>query len=176
MGSSQILFDSIAISKAIERLAGQILERHFNLTPLAFVGLPRRGFTVAQRLANSIAKHKGVIIPVGQMDVTFHRDDLDQRCPAPALSQIPFDATDRTILLVDDVLFTGRTARAALSALNDFGRAARIELVTLIDRGHRQLPIQPDYVGETIVTTFQDQVAVHLQEIDGRDEVDLIEG
>jgi pyrimidine operon attenuation protein/uracil phosphoribosyltransferase len=171
MPSTSLLGDANLVSTLLESLATAILQKHSSLEKIAMVGLPKRGYPIALRLSKLIQEKKGVEIPVGQMDITFHRDDLDQRAPVPQLTQIPFDATHKIILLVDDVLFTGRTSRAALSALSDFGRPDKIELLALIDRGHRQMPIQPDYTGQVIETDFQDRVSVHLREIDGEDSV-----
>ena len=171
MPSQSIVGDASLIDQLLESLAEAILAKHPTLDKVAMVGLPKRGYPLALRLSALIQKKSGLSIPVGQMDVSFHRDDLDQHSPFPQLTHMPFDATQRMILLVDDVLFTGRTTRAALNALNDFGRPDQIELVALIDRGHRQMPIQPDYVGQTISTAFTDRVLVHIQEIDGEDSI-----
>ncbi|MES2309191.1 MAG: bifunctional pyr operon transcriptional regulator/uracil phosphoribosyltransferase PyrR [Verrucomicrobiota bacterium] len=171
MPSTSLLGDASLVGNLLDSLVESILQKHPSLEKIAMVGLPKRGYPIALRLSKQIQQKTGVSIPVGQMDITFHRDDLDQRSPLPQLTQMPFDATHRIILLVDDVLFTGRTVRAALSALTDFGRADKIELISLIDRGHREVPIQPDYVGKSIATDFKDRVSVHLQEVDGEDSI-----
>ena len=171
MSSQSIIGDSLLVKSLLESLSETILQKHPLLDKVAMVGLPKRGYPLALRLSSLILKKTGVSIPVGQMDISFHRDDLDQHSPLPALTQMPFDATQRIILLVDDVLFTGRTTRAALNALTDFGRPDKIELIALVDRGHRQMPIQPDYIGKTILTEFTDRVSVHIQEIDGEDSI-----
>ncbi len=171
MPSQSILGDSSLVGKLLESLSEAILTKHPTLDKIAMVGLPKRGYPLALRLSALIQQKKGVSIPVGQMDISFHRDDLDQHSPVPQLTQMPFDATQRIILLVDDVLFTGRTTRAALNALNDFGRPDKIELLALIDRGHRQMPIQPDYIGQSMTTAFTDRVSVHIQEVDGEDSI-----
>lgn len=171
MPSTSSLSKESDIQQWIETLSQSILHKNPQLDQVAFIGLPKRGYPLALRLAALLFKKTGITIPVGQIDITFHRDDLDRHTPLPHLTQIPFDTTQRIIILVDDVLFTGRTTRAALSALMDFGRPARIELLTLIDRGHRQMPIQADYVGHCVTTEFTDRVSVHLQEIDNEDVV-----
>ena len=174
-GSAEILLDGPAIDRLLDGLTEQIVSRISPLHSLALVGLPTRGISLARRLAKRIeAVHGGTVPPLGQIDVTFHRDDLNRRLPLPHLTEIPFDATDRHLLLVDDVLYTGRTVRAALSALMDFGRPASIRLLALIDRGHRQLPIQADFVGKTVATGLHDQVVVKLREVDGIDAVELV--
>lgn len=171
MSTTSLVGDASLLNTLLESLRDDILKNHPSLDKVAMVGLPKRGYPLALRLSSLIQKKCGISIPVGQMDITFHRDDLDQHSPVPQLTQMPFDATQRIILLVDDVLFTGRTTRAALSALTDFGRPDRIELVALIDRGHREMPIQPDYIGKAISTEFKDRVSVHLQEIDHEDSI-----
>jgi len=173
--SSEILLDGPAIDGLLDALTAQVVSRVSPLESLALVGLPTRGVSLARRLAARIqAVHGGKLPPLGQIDVTFHRDDLNRRLPIPHLTDIPFDATDRHLLLVDDVLYTGRTVRAALSALMDFGRPASIRLLSLIDRGHRQLPIQADFIGKTVATGLHDQVVVKLKEVDGIDAVELV--
>jgi pyrimidine operon attenuation protein/uracil phosphoribosyltransferase len=168
------LLDGPAIQRALARIGHEIVEREPDLSRVAFIGLPTRGFPLAQRLAAQLEKLAGTSIPVGQMDITFHRDDLELRTPIPHLTNIPFDITEKVIVLVDDVLFTGRSVRAALNALNDFGRPAAIRLVALIDRGHRQLPIRPDFVGKNLPTAPTEQVAVKVSEIDGTDSVEIL--
>jgi len=168
------LLDGAQIAALIERLASEVAASvSRDPASLALVGLPTRGVTLARRLAAAIGKATGHVPPVGQIDITFHRDDLDRHLPIPHASEIPFDTTGRTLLLVDDVLFTGRTTRAALAALTDFGRPAAIRLLALADRGHRQLPIQADFTGARFETAPGDRVTVHLSENDGRDEVVL---
>ena len=168
------LLDGAQIAALIERLASEVAAAFPRPDTLALVGLPTRGVTLAQRLAARIGELTGTALPpVGQIDITFHRDDLAQHLPIPHETAIPFDTTGKTLLLVDDVLFTGRTTRAALAALTDFGRPAAIRLLALVDRGHRQLPIQADYVGTRCETALGDRVTVHLTENDGHDTVTL---
>ncbi|MDE1169679.1 MAG: bifunctional pyr operon transcriptional regulator/uracil phosphoribosyltransferase PyrR [Verrucomicrobium sp.] len=168
----EILLDGPALDRLLAELAARVAAETDPLPSLALVGLPTRGVTIATRLAHRIEAASGFRPPVGQIDVTFHRDDLDRRLPIPHRSEIPFDAAGRHILLVDDVLFTGRTVRAALSALGDFGRPASIRLLALVDRGHRQLPIQGDFIGKKIETALEDDVVVRLSEVDGADAVE----
>jgi pyrimidine operon attenuation protein/uracil phosphoribosyltransferase len=172
--NARLILDAEAVRRALARIAHEIIERTPSLDALAFVGLPTRGFPIAQRLAVLLHEIHGVQVPVGQMDITFHRDDLLLRTPIPQSTHIPFDITNRVILLVDDVLFTGRSVRAALNALNDFGRPSAIQLAALVDRGHRQLPIRADYVGKNIPTALTDQVRVKMQEVDGLDAVEVL--
>jgi pyrimidine operon attenuation protein/uracil phosphoribosyltransferase len=158
-------------------MAHEILERHRSLEPLAFVGIRARGVPIAERLAADLESLTGVRVPTGSLDITLYRDDLMRHAVAPQpvirRTDIPFSIDDRVIVLVDDVLYTGRTIRAALDALIDFGRPRAIELVALVDRGHRELPIRADYVGKNIPTSQQQSVQVRLVEIDGRDEVEV---
>jgi len=168
---TQVL-DEAAVDRALTRIAHEILERNSGARDLAFVGLRTRGVTLAQRLAAKIAKIDGTTLPVGTLDITLYRDDLDMRgAPVIRGTDIPFSVKDKTVILVDDVLFTGRTIRAALDAIIDFGRPQMIQLATLIDRGHRELPIRPDYVGKNLPTSRRESVAVRLREHDGEDRV-----
>lgn len=159
------------INQWLDSLTEAIVKRHPDLSQVGLIGLPKRGYPLALRISKKIQQKTGVQLPVGQIDITFHRDDLDQRSPLPQLTQIPFNPTDKNVILVDDVLFTGRTTRSALSALMDYGRPARVELLALFDRGHRQMPIQADYVGHHSTTDFTDRVFVHVTEIDQEDAV-----
>src|SRR5581483_75845 len=139
-------------------------------------GLRTRGIPLARRLQQRIKEFEGDEIPLGELDITLYRDDVHQRAPRALLpTTIPVDIADKTVVLVDDVLYTGRTIRAALDALIDLGRPRAIQLVCLVDRGHRELPIRPDYVGKNVPTSRHEKVAVHLEEIDGVDEVVLIQ-
>lgn len=171
----QTVLDAGAIQRALARISHEIIERNPQVEKLGLIGLPTRGFPLAQRIQRQIEDLTGHSIPVGQMDISFHRDDLNLRLPIPQTTSVPFDPTDRVIVLIDDVLFTGRSVRAALNALTDLGRPAAIQLVALIDRGHRQLPIRPDFAGKNIPTALTDEVAVKLQEIDGIDAVEVIQ-
>jgi pyrimidine operon attenuation protein/uracil phosphoribosyltransferase len=169
--------DAARVSRSITRMAHEILERHRSLEPLALVGIRARGVPIAERLAAELASLTTVRVPTGSLDITLYRDDLMRHAVAPQpvirRTDIPFSIDDRIIVLVDDVLYTGRTIRAALDALIDFGRPRAIELVALVDRGHRELPIRADYVGKNIPTSQQQSVQVRLVEIDGRDEVEV---
>ncbi|HEX2032710.1 MAG TPA: bifunctional pyr operon transcriptional regulator/uracil phosphoribosyltransferase PyrR [Chloroflexota bacterium] len=164
------------VRRALTRIAHEILERHQGTEGLILVGLRRRGATLAARLAALIEQFEGTAVPVGELDVTMFRDDLELRGIQPALqpSSMPQDVTDTRIVLVDDVLYTGRTVRAALEAILSYGRPRQIQFATLVDRGHRELPIRADYVGKNLPTAREEQVEVRVREIDGRDEVVLI--
>ena len=170
------VMDADRVSRSITRIAHEILERNRGVEDLALVGIRARGVPIAERLAADIATLSGVRVPTGALDITLYRDDLGHAVgPQPVVrrTEIPFSLDDRVILLVDDVLYTGRTIRAALDALIDFGRPRAIQLVALVDRGHRELPIRADYVGRNIPTSRQQSVQVRLKEIDGRDEVEV---
>jgi pyrimidine operon attenuation protein/uracil phosphoribosyltransferase len=172
-----IVMDADRVSRSITRIAHEILERNRDVADLALVGIRARGVPIAARLAADIRTIVGVDVPAGALDITLYRDDLMGHAaraqPAIRVTDIPFSIDDRIILLVDDVLYTGRTIRAALDALIDFGRPRAIQLVALVDRGHRELPIRADYVGRNIPTSRQQTVQVRLKEIDGRDEVEV---
>jgi len=166
------VLDPTALDRALTRIAHEILEKNGGSADLAFVGLRTRGVTLAHRLAAKIAAIDGVTLPVGTLDITLYRDDLDMRgAPVVRGTDIPFSIKGKTVVLVDDVLFTGRTIRAALDALIDLGRPKAIQLATLIDRGHRELPIRPDYIGKNLPTSRRESVAVRLTEHDGEDRV-----
>ena len=165
------------IRRALSRIAHEILERTHGGEGVVLLGIPTRGVDLARRLAVRIGEFEGTPVPHGSLDVTMHRDDLRLR-PARALqrTEVPPDGVDgKTVVLVDDVLFSGRTIRAALDALIDFGRPKAIQLIVMVDRGHRELPIKADYVGKNLPTSLSQSVQVHLQEIDGRDEVEIQE-
>ena len=164
------------IRRALVRIAHEIDERNGGLQDVILVGVPSRGVPIAERIAASIADFEGVQLPVGQLDITLYRDDLRLRGPAAQMrkTSIQPDITGKTVVLVDDVLYTGRTVRAALDAIADLGRPACIQLAVLIDRGHRELPIRADFVGKNVPTARSERVMVHLRETDGADEV-LIE-
>ena len=161
------------IRRALTRIAHEILERTHGGEGIVLLGIPTRGVYLARRLATRIGEFEGTTAPVGSLDVTMHRDDLRLR-PARALqrTQVPPDGIDgKTVVLVDDVLFSGRTIRAALDALNDLGRPRAVQLAVLVDRGHRELPIRADYVGKNLPTAHREKVRVQLAEIDGEDSV-----
>ncbi len=173
MNASAPVMDAAAISRALTRMAHQVVEQNPGSQPLAFVGIRTRGGPLADRLAARVNEICHQDYPVGSIDIGMHRDDLALRrgLPEVGASDIPFDITDRIIVLVDDVLFTGRTIRAAMDELADFGRPSKIQLAILVDRGHRELPIRPDYVGKNLPTQRQHKVRVHLAELDEADEV-----
>jgi pyrimidine operon attenuation protein/uracil phosphoribosyltransferase len=164
------------IRRALVRIAHEIDERNGGLDDVILVGVPSRGVPIAERIAAAIADFEGVQVPVGQLDITLYRDDLRMRGPSAQMrkTSIQPDITGKTVVLVDDVLYTGRTVRAALDAIADLGRPACIQLAVLIDRGHRELPIRADFVGKNVPTARAEHVMVHLRETDGADEV-LIE-
>ena len=164
------------IRRAVARLAHEVVERNHGVESLVLVGLQTRGVPLARRLQDNIADFEGVTLPLGELDITLYRDDVHQRAPrALSPTSIPVDISDKTVILVDDVLYTGRTVRSALDALIDLGRPRAIQLVCLIDRGHRELPIRPDYIGKNVPTSHHEKVAVRLEEVDGVDEVVLIQ-
>ena len=171
--------DADRIGRTLIRIAHEILERNRGIEELALVGIRTRGVPLAKRLAQGIFEIHHHEVPTGALDITLYRDDLMRQPlgPQPVVhrTEIPFSIDDRRILLVDDVLYTGRTIRAALDALIDFGRPKAIQLVVLVDRGHRELPIKADYVGKNLPTSISQSVQVHLTEIDGRDEVEIQE-
>jgi pyrimidine operon attenuation protein/uracil phosphoribosyltransferase len=171
--------DAVRIGRSLARIAHEILERNRALEELALVGIRTRGVPLARRIAQSIREINQHEIPTGALDITLYRDDLMRTAvgaqPLIRRTEIPFSIDDRRILLVDDVLYTGRTIRAALDALIEFGRPKAIQLVVLVDRGHRELPIKADYVGKNLPTSPSESVQVHLAEIDGRDEVEILE-
>jgi len=172
--------DGDRMSRALTRIAHEILERNRGLDEIALVGIRTRGVPLARRLARALHDINGDDVPTGALDITLYRDDLMRHAvgPQPVVrrTEIPFSIDDRKILLVDDVLYTGRTIRAALDALIDFGRPRAIQLIVLVDRGHRELPIKADYVGKNLPTSLKQSIQVRLQEIDGTDEVVLEEG
>ena len=166
------VLDAAALDRALTRIAHEILERNNGAANVTFVGLRTRGVTVAKRLAAKIAAIDGAVLPVGALDITLYRDDLGIRSmPEVRTTDITFSIKGKTVVLVDDVLFTGRTIRAALDALIDLGRPQMIQLAILIDRGHRELPIRPDYIGKNLPTSRRESVAVRLREHDGEDRV-----
>ena len=173
-----IVMDADRMSRTLSRIAHEILERNRGLEEMALIGIRARGVPIAARIARHLRELASVEVPTGSLDITLYRDDLGRHTtsrPQPVIrrTDIPFSLDDRLILLVDDVLYTGRTIRAALDALIDFGRPRAIQLIVLIDRGHRELPIRADYVGRNIPTSRQQSVQVRLSEIDGRDEVEV---
>ena len=163
------------IRRAVTRIAHEILERNKGAGYVVLVGIAARGDDLARRLAEQILEIEGTKVPVGVLDITFYRDDIGLRAEAPEVheTRIDFDVTSRVVVLVDDVLFTGRTIRAALDALVDFGRPRAIQLAVLVDRGHRELPIRADFVGKNVPTRADESVRVLLTEVDGEDAVEV---
>ena len=163
------------IRRALTRVSHEILEHNRGIEDLVIAGIQTRGVFLAHRLADNISRFEGSPVPVAELDISLHRDDLQRReLKAIKRTSMPVDIQDRNVVLVDDVLFTGRTVRAAMDALNDFGRPQQIRLAILLDRGHRQLPIRADYVGKNMPTSLREQVRVRLAELDGVDEVSIL--
>lgn len=171
------LFDEEAIRRALTRIAHEIVERNKGVEDVVIIGIRTRGIYLAERLAKKILQIEGCDVPVGSIDITLYRDDRHAQSEHPEIqgSSIPVDINEKRIILVDDVLFTGRTVRAALDALMDIGRPRLIQLAVLVDRGHRELPIRPDFVGKNVPTSHSEVVAVHLSEIDGTDKILILE-
>ena len=180
--TARLLLDGEAIAKSLSRIAHEIIERSEDLNDVALVGIQSRGAPLASRLRRLVEDRSGVALPVGVLDITFHRDDVHVRDggrapgrqPVVRATSIGFSIEGMTIVLVDDVLYTGRTIRAAIDALLDFGRPARVQLAVLVDRGHRELPIRPDYVGKNLPTGRDERIQVELVELDERDGVFLV--
>lgn len=172
MDDRQVM-DAEEMRRAITRIAHEILEKNRGAENLALVGILRRGAPLADRLAALIEQIEGVRVPVGRLDIALYRDDYPERRPAVGRTEVAFDITDKRVVLVDEVVFTGRTVRAAISALVDLGRPALIQLAVLLDRGHRELPIRPDYVGKNLPTSRQEHVECRLREVDGEDSVHI---
>jgi pyrimidine operon attenuation protein/uracil phosphoribosyltransferase len=164
------------MSRALQRMAVEILELAQGTDDLVLIGIQRRGVELAERIARLIEKEEGVAVPRGALDITLYRDDLGTVGPKPVIGEthLPGDLTDKHAVIVDDVLYTGRTVRAALDELADFGRPKRILLAVLVDRGGRELPIQAEIVGTALKTTADDRVEVQVEELDGRDQVDVV--
>ncbi|GAC1478711.1 MAG: bifunctional pyr operon transcriptional regulator/uracil phosphoribosyltransferase PyrR [Chamaesiphon sp.] len=163
------------LRRTLTRLASQIVEKSRDLSQLVLIGIYTRGVILAQLLARQIEALEQVQVPVGALDITFYRDDLDRMSiRTPAKTDIPFDITGKTVVLVDDVIYKGRTIRAALNAVTEYGRPEAIWLAVLVDRGHRELPIHPNFTGKQLPTAQEEQVKVYLQDVDGRDCVELI--
>ena len=173
-----VALDADRMGRTLTRIAHEILERNRGVEELALVGIRTRGVPLAKRLARAIHEINGHEVPTGALDITLYRDDLMRTAvgaqPVIRKTEIPFSIDNKSILLVDDVLYTGRTIRAALDALIEFGRPRVIQLVVLVDRGHRELPIKADYVGKNLPTSQTQSVQVHLMEVDGRDEVEIV--
>jgi pyrimidine operon attenuation protein/uracil phosphoribosyltransferase len=170
-----MLMDASQMNRALSRIAHEIIERNKGIEHVALVGIRRRGVPLAQRLAARLKEFEGKEVPVGILDITLYRDDLTELSSVPVIhrSDVPFKLPGKVVVLVDDVLYTGRTVRAALDALLDIGRPNVIQLAVLIDRGHRELPIRADYVGKNVPTSRREVVEVHMTEVDGEDFVAL---
>jgi pyrimidine operon attenuation protein/uracil phosphoribosyltransferase len=175
--TKSVVMDEVAIDRALTRIAHEILEHNKGCQDVVLVGIRTRGIHLARRLANKLRAIEGESVPLGVMDVTLYRDDLRHRVDHPKVerTEIPFPLTDKHVILVDDVLFTGRTIRAALDGLMDFGRPRSIQLAVLVDRGHRELPIRADYVGRNVPTAMPESVEVRLREEDGMEQVVILE-
>jgi pyrimidine operon attenuation protein/uracil phosphoribosyltransferase len=171
-GERVILADA-DVRRALARIAHEIVERNHGVDNLALLGIHTRGVPLARRLADKLRELEDVVVPLGELDITMYRDDLAERRLQPQLgpSVVPVSLSGRRVVLVDDVIFTGRSVRAALDAIMDYGRPSGVQLAVLIDRGHRELPIRPDYVGKNVPTAFDEEVQVRLEETDGVDEV-----
>ena len=171
------IMDTQGVSRTLLRLTHEILENNKGSQNLVLVGIRDRGDSLARRIIKIIKEIEGDKLPLGVLDITLYRDDFQKRNESPVVQEtdLPFDITDKRVILVDDVLYTGRTVRAALDAIMDFGRPACIQLAVLVDRGHRELPIKADYVGKTVPTAPNEDVQVKLKETDGEDSVHLIE-
>ena len=171
------LLDTEEFERALSQLAHEIKERHENLEQLAIIGIRTRGEFIGRRIADLLAGLEGNEIKFGTVDVTFYRDDFRTHLPSPEIgpTNIPFGVDNLQIILVDDVLYTGRTVRAAINSIMDFGRPAAIELAVLVDRGHRELPIRADYLGRNLPTASNEHIHVHVVEVDGVDEVLLLD-
>jgi pyrimidine operon attenuation protein/uracil phosphoribosyltransferase len=175
--SQKVVLDRDDVRRTLVRIAHEIVEKNGG-EPLAIVGIHRRGAILAARLRDQVADLVGEPVPLGDVDISFYRDDVALRDPesSPVVhaSHVDFAVADTTVVLVDDVLFTGRTVRAAIDALFDYGRPRRVQLAVLADRGHRELPIRPDYVGKNLPTARSERVQVHVEELDGEDEVTIL--
>jgi pyrimidine operon attenuation protein/uracil phosphoribosyltransferase len=165
------IFNDADIQRTLKRLAHELVETNHGTENLVLMGIVTRGKPLAERLVGILKELEGVSVPVGYLDITLYRDDTAQTFKPATESQVPVDITGKTVVLVDDVLFSGRSVRAALDALNAFGRPAAVQLLVLLDRGHRELPIRPDFVGKNIPTAKQERVCVQLKEVDGQDQV-----
>jgi len=179
MNQKALVLDEQAISRALTRIAHQIIEKNKGIEECVLVGIRTRGIYLAQRLASRIEEIEGNPIPVGEIDITLYRDDLTKKTenlePLVKGSDIPVDINDKIVILVDDVLYTGRTVRSGLDALMDVGRPAAIQLAVLVDRGHRELPVRADYVGKNVPTSSDEKIMVQLVEVDKVDQVSIFE-
>ncbi len=174
-GYKATLLDEATVSRTLKRIAHEILEKNNGCENVCIIGIRRRGVPLAQIIAENIKNIENIEVPVGTLDITFYRDDLEHYSKDPVLhdAQIPFDVTGKTVVLVDDVLYTGRTARAAIEGVMSHGRPASVQLAVLVDRGHRELPIRGDYVGKNVPTSKQERIAVKLPPYDEKTAVEL---
>ena len=172
----KVLLQAEEIRRALSRIAHEIVEHNRGAENVVLVGIQARGAPLARRLANSIEALESAVVPVGRLDITLYRDDLEREHFRPNVreTQIPVNLTEKNVVLVDDVLYTGRTIRAAMDAVMDYGRPRTIQLAVLIDRGHRELPIRADYVGKNVPTSRAEEIELHLWETDGKDEIILV--
>jgi pyrimidine operon attenuation protein / uracil phosphoribosyltransferase len=177
MSKATVILDEQAIRRALTRIAHEIIERNKGIEDCVLVGIKTRGIYIANRLAERIAEIEGSKIAVGEVDITLYRDDLSHKTenmePLLKGTSVPVDLNDKKVILIDDVLYTGRTVRAALDAIMDIGRPAQIQLAVLIDRGHRELPIRPDYIGKNVPTSKNEMIVAKLTEVDEVDEVTI---
>ena len=171
------IMDAESVERTLVRISHQIIEKNHGVDGLRLIGIKTRGIPLARRIAGNIRRIEGVEVPVGELDITLYRDDLSRIADMPVISStsVPFPVTDMTVVLVDDVIFTGRTARAALDAVMSLGRPARVQLFCLIDRGHSELPIKANYIGKNIPTSLSEIVSVRLEEVDGETSVSILE-
>jgi pyrimidine operon attenuation protein/uracil phosphoribosyltransferase len=172
-GAERVLLTALDLQRALARVAHEIVERNRGVDNLVLLGIRTRGVPLARRLQVKLQELEGVVVPLGELDITLYRDDLARRKLEPRLgpSTVPVSLDDRRVVLVDDVIYTGRSVRAALDAIMDYGRPSSIQLAVMVDRGHRELPIRPDYIGKNVPTALDEEVRVRLDETDGRDEV-----
>jgi len=172
-GAERVLLTALELQRALARVAHEIVERNRGVDNLVLLGIRTRGAPLARRLQVKLQELEGVVVPLGELDITLYRDDLARRKLEPRLgpSAVPVSLDDRRVVLVDDVIYTGRSVRAALDAIMDYGRPSSIQLAVMVDRGHRELPIRPDYIGKNVPTALDEEVRVRLDETDGRDEV-----
>jgi pyrimidine operon attenuation protein / uracil phosphoribosyltransferase len=175
VNDEKVVLDGADMRRTLVRIAHEIVEKQIEPQELAIVGIHRRGAILARRLRTLLDELLGIEVPLGDVDISFYRDDLSRRADAPVVnaSHLDFDVDGRTVVIVDDVLYTGRTVRAAIEAIFDYGRPARVQLAVLADRGHRELPIRPDYVGKNLPTSRDERVNVRVQELDGDDQVTI---
>ncbi len=175
--TKSLIMDGEKLGRSLTRMAHEVIEKNRGVEDVVLVGIRTRGVPLARRLQEKIKEIEGVEVPLGELDITFYRDDLTTRAQGPVVqpAALPFSVEGKVVVLVDDVLFTGRTIRAALDALVDLGRAQKVQAAVLVDRGHRELPIRADYVGKNVPTSGKEIVAVELMETDGRDQVLILE-